>query len=292
MNLIPIQTSDLSVGQPLPWDLFDQAHQPIQKRGYIIKTADELKKLEGTSVFRMQKPEPEPMESGKNKFDRMDFEDMRLKVGHKMQLTLSTYSKNHNESSNYSYTASLIGYVQDSTLIVTMPASDQLVGEPFIEGDQIQICLFSGQCVFRFAVFVDKIIKIPFKYLHLSFPKDIQGQNIRKSRRIKCNIQASVVEKSIPLAITDLSIYGAGISSDLPLGRLGSTITLSFIIKILDEEIPLSIKSIIRSAKQINKNNQKIINSGVEFSDMKSEQALALRHLIYQEIVEHPEYLV
>ena len=34
--------------------------------------------------------------------------------------------------------------VQDSTLIVTMPASDQLVGEPFIEGDQIQICLFSG----------------------------------------------------------------------------------------------------------------------------------------------------
>ncbi|WP_292915211.1 flagellar brake protein [Nitrosomonas sp.] len=103
-------------------------------------------------------------------------------------------------------------------MIVSMPASDQLIGEPFIEGDQIHVRLITGQYAYKFTVFVDKIIKVPFKYLYLSFPKDIQGQSIRKSRRIKCNLQATVAEKAIPITISDLSICGAGITSHLPLG--------------------------------------------------------------------------
>ena len=81
MNLIPIQTTDLTIGQPLPWDLFDQAHQPIQKRGYIFNTEDELKQLEGSSIFRIQNPESEQIESGsdKIKFDNMTWSS---KTGH------------------------------------------------------------------------------------------------------------------------------------------------------------------------------------------------------------------
>lgn len=289
MNLIPIQTTDLTIGQPLPWDLFDQAHQPIQKRGYIFRTEDELKQLEGSSIFRMQKPEPEQIGSSGDKFR---FDDMQLKVGHKLQLKLSSRSKGPVEIKYNSYVTSLIGYVQDSTVIAAMPATDQLIGEPFVEGDQVQVSLFSGNSVFNFIVFVDKVIKVPFKYLHLSFPKEIQGQNIRKSRRIRCSLQGSVVEKHIPICLIDLSICGAGISSTLPLGPLGTIVTLTFSITILDKEIPVTVKSAIRSAKPINKNGQKTISSGVEFIDIKSEHMHTIRHLIYQEIVEHPENVI
>lgn len=290
MNLIPIQTSELIVGQPLPWDLFDQEQQQIQKRGYIFKTEDELKQLEESPVFRIQKQDPVQANSINTPPEKINFEDMHLKVGHKMYLTLSTYSKNSGEGN--SYATSLIGYVQDSTLIVTMPASDQLIGEPFIEGDQIHVRLITGQYAYKFTVFVEKIIKVPFKYLHLSFPKDIQGQSIRKSRRIKCNYPATVAEKSIPITITDLSICGAGITSSLPLGTLGSEVTLSFAIALHDREIPLSIKATIRSAKQSAKKNHKIICTGVEYTSIKPDQVFALRHLIYQEIVEHPENVI
>lgn len=289
MNLIPIQTTELTIGQPLPWDLFDQAHQQIQKRGHIFKTEDELKQLEGASIFRMQKPVPEQTESSDKK---NSFDDMRLKVGHKLQLKLSSQLKGPVEIKYNAYISSLIGYVQDSSLIIAMPVTDQLIGEPFVEGDQVQVSLFSGNSVFNFVVFVDKVIKVPFKYLHLSFPKEIQGQNIRKSRRIKCNLQGSVVEKSIPISLVDLSVCGAGISSHLPLGPLGTIVTLSFSITILDKEIPLTIKSAIRSAKPVNKNGHKTISSGVEFIDIKSEHMHTIHHLIYQEIVEHPENLI
>ena len=161
-----------------------------------------------------------------------------------------------------------------------------------MEGDQVQVSLCSGNSVFNFIVFVDKVIKVPFKYLHLSFPKEIQGQNIRKSRRIRCSLPGSVVEKHIPLSLIDLSVCGAGISSNLPLGPLGTIVTLTFSITILDKEIPVTVKSAIRSAKPVNKNGQKTISSGVEFIDMKSEHMHTIRHLIYQEIVEHPENVI
>ncbi|MBS0423589.1 MAG: flagellar brake protein [Proteobacteria bacterium] len=290
MELIPIQTTDLIVGQPLPWDLFDQGRQPIQKRGYIFKTEDELKQLEDSLIFRMQKQDPEQTESTMDSLGKISFEDMHLKVGHKMHLSLATYSRNPGESN--SHATSMIGYVQDGTLIVSMPISDQLIGEPFIEGDQIHVRLITGQYAYKFTVFVEKIIRVPFKYLHLSFPKEIQGQNIRKSRRIKCNLQATVAEKAIPITISDLSTCGAGITSHLPLGTLGSAVTLSFVIAVHDREIPLSIKAIIRSAKQNTKKNQKTICSGVEYTGIKPDQVFALRHLIYQEIVEHPENVI
>ncbi|PXW87784.1 PilZ domain-containing protein [Nitrosomonas sp. Nm84] len=285
MNLIQIQKSDLIVGQSLPWDLFDQEHRPILKRGHVIKTTDELNKLEESPLFRKESAAKQA-HSGKI---GLNFESMQLKVGHKLQLKLSSPAKEiSGETNNSFYRTTLIGYVQDITLIVSMPASN----ESFLEGDQILVRLFSGKCVYSFTAYVDKIIKIPFKYLHLSFPKYILGQTIRKSRRVKCNIPASVADNPIPLTITDISATGAEIKATSLLGEPGTTIMLSFAIQILDKEVPLSIKSTIRSVKQINENGQETSCFGIEFNELESSQTFSLRSFIYQEIVENPYHAI
>ena len=289
MNLIQIQTSELTVGQQLPWDLFDQEHKQIQKCGHVIKTADELKELTTLSLFRRKEPDPEHTRPEEKKTKEFSFQDMKLKVGHKLQLKLFSHTKETSGKTNNSFfTATLFGYVENRTLIVSMPASNNLTGEPFIEGDQVLARLFSGQCVFSFSVFVEKVIKLPFKYLHLSFPEHISGQVIRKSRRIKCNILASVSEASIPATITNISVTGAEINALSPLGALGEKIILSFTITILDKDIALSVQSIIRSVKEGKKNGADIFYFGVEFTELKTEQIIELHSLICQEIVEHP----
>lgn len=291
MDLIQIQTSDLTVGQQLPWDLFDQEHKQIQKRGYIIKTADELEKLVALSIFRGQEPAPEQTHPEESKSEKFNFQDMQLKVGHRLQLKLSSHSKEASGKTNNNFRmATLFGYVEDCTLIVSMPTTNNLTGEPFIEGDQILARLFSGQCVFSFSVFVEKVIKLPFKYLHLSFPQHITGQVIRRSRRIKCNISASISEKSIPATITNISSTGAEISTTTPIGELGKEITLSFTIMILDKEIAMSVKSIIRSARQAKKNDPETRYFGIEFTALKPDQIFELHSMICQEIVEHPSH--
>ena len=51
MNLIAVKTSDLVIGQPLPWDLFNQERQQLLARGDVINTDDELQLLgEATST--------------------------------------------------------------------------------------------------------------------------------------------------------------------------------------------------------------------------------------------------
>lgn len=289
MNLIQIRKSDLIVGQSLLWDLFDREHRPILKRGHVIKTTHELNKLEESPLFRKESAANQT-HPGKIGFN---FDSMQLKVGHKLQLKLSSPAKEISDKTNNSfYRATLIGYVQDVTLIVSMPASSQSVGESFLEGDQILVRLFSGKCVFSFTTYVDKIIKIPFKYLHLSFPKYILGQTIRRSRRVKCNITASVADNLIPSTITDISTTGAEINATSLLGEPGTTIILSFAIQILDKEVPLSIKSTIRSVRQLNENNQKTSCFGLEFIELESSQAFSLHSFIYQQIVENPHLAV
>ncbi|MEI2812301.1 MAG: flagellar brake protein [Burkholderiaceae bacterium] len=235
MDLIPIQFSDLKVGQPLSWDLFDQERKPLMERGHIIKTTAELKELSRrSSVLLRLKASSEKIGAIDKKISEFNFDDMQLKVGDRLQLQLHSSAKSSCRLNNDTCMVTVIGYVPDHSLIVSMPKTDQLIGQPFLEGDQILVRLFSGRCAFSFTVFVDKLVKLSFKYLHLSFPKHILGQTIRKSRRVRTAIEAeaTVNSGSIPLIITNLSAAGAEISTHTELGGIGTLIELSVKVKI------------------------------------------------------------
>ena len=293
MDLIPIQFSDLKVGQPLSWDLFDQERKPLMERGHIIKTTAELKELSRrSSVLLRLKASSEKIGAIDKKISEFNFDDMQLKVGDRLQLQLHSSAKSSCRLNNDTCMVTVIGYVPDHSLIVSMPKTDQLIGQPFLEGDQILVRLFSGRCAFSFTVFVDKLVKLSVKYLHLSFPKHILGQTIRKSRRVRTAIEAeaTVNSGSIPLIITNLSAAGAEISTHTELGGIGTLIELSVKVKIHEKEISLRLQSIIRSFKAINK--QDALRYGVEFTSLQAEQIFSLRSFIYQELVENPNNIV
>ena len=293
MDLIPIQFSDLKVGQPLSWDLFDQERKPLMERGHIIKTTAELKELSRrSSVLLRLKASSEKIGAIDKKISEFNFDDMQLKVGDRLQLQLHSSAKSSCRLNNDTCMVTVIGYVPDHSLIVSMPKTDQLIGQPFLEGDQILVRLFSGRCAFSFTVFVDKLVKLSFKYLHLSFPKHILGQTIRKSRRVRTAIEAeaTVNSGSIPLIITNLSAAGAEISTHTELGGIGTLIEIFVKVKIHEKEISLQLQSIIRSFKAINK--QDALRYGVEFTSLQAEQIFSLRSFIYQELVENPNNIV
>ena len=293
MDLIPIQFSDLKVGQPLSWDLFDQERKPLMERGHVIKTTAELEELSRrSSVLLRLKASSEKIGAIDKKISEFNFDDMQLKVGDRLQLQLHSSAKSSCRLNNDTCMVTVIGYVPDHSLIVSMPKTDQLIGQPFLEGDQILVRLFSGRCAFSFTVFVDKLVKLSFKYLHLSFPKHILGQTIRKSRRVRTAIEAeaTVNSGSIPLIITNLSAAGAEISTHTELGGIGTLIELSVKVKIHEKEISLRLQSIIRSFKAINK--QDALRYGVEFTGLQAEQIFSLRSFIYQELIENPNNIV
>ena len=276
---MPVQTSELAIGQPLPWDLFNQDSQQLLARGDIINSADELQVLEKASVFRIKEAPPAAEET-----TRFRFEDMRLAVGDKLQLSLPS------NVSDDRCMVRLIGYVEDITLIVSAPSSGQWHTQ-LIEGDQVAIRVFSGQNAFGFNVRLDKIIRLPFEYLHLSFPRHIVGKVIRSSRRIKTEIAAAIAGNQGPAIISNLSATGAEVRANSNPGQLGATIRLSFALKIHGVETPMSLQAVIRSLKQDHDGAEGALRCGVEFQGLQPKDVAALQSLVYQEIVEHPHNL-
>lgn len=217
---------------------------------------------------------------------------MQLKVGDKLLLNIRSnlYITCCSNNGN-SCMVTLIGYVQNKSLLVTMPKTEQHEAIPLVPGDQFLVRLFSGQCGFSFTAFVDSIVKKPFNYMHLSFPTKILGQTIRKSRRIRTQIPATVNEISTPLIITNLSITGAEIRTKIDLGKPGAVLNLSFQIEFEEKKVLFQLQSIIRSFR-VGQENDKTLSYGIEFIELQPEQTFALRSFIHQELVKNPIQII
>lgn len=224
-----------------------------------------------------------------NHSSSFEFDDIKLKVGDKLQIKSNTYSKTFCGSSNSDYcTVHVIGYVPEKTLIIYLPETSRIVGNPFLEGEQILVRFFNGQCIFSFNVFVEHVVKLPFKYIHLSFPKRITGQTIRKSIRIKSNIEAKIILNGHPYDgnITNLSATGAEVAIRADLGEKGNTIDIAFDVELEDTIISLSLCALIRSF-QISKNEIGVLMYGIEFIQLTSDQIGTIRSYIYKELIDH-----
>jgi hypothetical protein len=287
VELTLVQISQLAIGAPLPWDLFNQDREQLLARGHIINSPDELQVLRKTPLFRMEEATPTP--AAMNALpttgvvaSQYQFGDMRLSVGDRLQLSPPA------RVGGDRCMVKLIGYVEKKLLIVYAPPSGKW-RPTLIEGDQIAIRVFSGQTAFGFSAYVDNIIKQPFEYLHLSFPKNIVGKVIRKSRRVKTAIAATIADNPTPSIISNLSLSGAELRAKVNLGELGTAIRLSFSPEIYGIETPMSLHAVIRSLKQDHEGVEGAWRCGVEFQDLQPSDVAALQSLIYQELVEHPK---
>lgn len=293
MNLLPIQISDITIGQPLLWDLYNQDQKKLLTRGEVLSNADE-ELLKKSPLFRCQGEEitptikPEPAKSATKKTNQFTFLDMRLKVGDKLLIKPPNNIVSSTTNSALC-AAELIGYVNNLSVIIRAPQAAKPTDLSLIEGDQITVQVFSGQFAFSFSSYIEKIINVPFKYIHLSFPSKISGQVIRKSRRIKTNIEANIKDNPAPAIISNLSMTGAEIRANNSLGQIGEIITFSFTVEIHNTKKTLSFQSIIKSIKQAANKIDDTLNFGIEFQTLESEQSYVLQSLIYQELVDNPE---
>lgn len=288
MEFVPVQELDLTIGQPLPWDLFDQEYKPLFKSGYVIKTVEELKELAAQSIFRGRVASSKIKQSKIDNTRTNTFEEMQLKVGDKLQIRSVAMVKSNKSTTKNDYaTVMLIGYIHDKTFLTSIPQSTYFKGSPLIEGDEVMVRYFSGESLFSFNVFVEKNIYQPFKYIHLSFPRAISSQTIRKSKRVKSNIKATINNGTTEAIITNISSTGAKIRSDTDLGRSGTLITLSFSTEIHGQQSEIVTRATIRSFNYITENNKANLYFGVEFAELKPDQVVTLQSLVYQELVEN-----
>ncbi len=309
MSLISARREDLPLGAPLPWPLFDENGEVLLDRGEIIAGDAALESLLAAKPMReLSWTAPSQTESGTSKEDSKEldaalatgregtfsFLDMHLRVGERIQVQPPA------NVSAERYVVKLIGYVDKVSVLVTAPYENGL-RVPLRENDTLVARIFSAQKAFGFSTSVERVCKIPYDYLHLSFPEHVQGSVVRKSPRVRTKIIASISSTDAASAsdrysglIVNLSADGALVRARQPLAPNGGTVGLAFRVNLHNVDAYLTIHAVVRSAfgdEGKGDDGAPMFNHGVQFQDLAPNDSVILQSLIYQQMIEQPHTL-
>lgn len=312
MSLILVNRNDIAVGKPLPWQLYDQEHRVLVEQGGVVRDHAHLDSLLANGAYRELSWEAPSDMNGGSKLSaaataadqsnadelgaQFTFDDMKLKAESRLQL------EPPKQLGSERILVKVIGYLRGISLLVTAPATANGVRLQLMEGEKVVMRSFSGQNAFAFACTVERACKLPYEYLHLSFPDVIQGIVIRKAARVKTNIIAAVQNSNsrntgeqTPAVISNLSANGAALDTKRPLGRKGDTLNLAFRVNLHKIDAFLTLKGVIRamySGEAADTSDPEIIRHGIEFQGLQPNDMIILQSMIYQQIVESPNYVV
>ena len=220
--------------------------------------------------------------------DNPGFEDMKLKVGERLQVSLRRNPKTV-------YYPTLIGYVAGEYLLLKIPF-DHGLSVPMLEGEAVTVRVFSGVSVFSFDCMVESFQLSPHYHMYLSFPEAIQAIPLRDAPRVRTSLPVQIKTADHPEWITaelsDLSISGALITADSQLGKTGDVIVISFAFRVqpTNQEVRIASKATIRSCQQLHGNapdqRRGAISFshgiGIHFEDIAPNDLVMVQHYLYE----------
>lgn len=300
---IQIAATEIEIGKPLPWTVFDQDGLPVAAAQEVIRSEAQRAAMVYGDIFRdsdIETDDPggeEITAPGRDAFDHSyPFEAMNLKIGDRMQLQLPELL------SRDRVIVRLIGYINNLSLLVTMPREVNGLRLGLLENDNLVVRIFTSQNAFGFSATVSKIIKVPFEYLHLTFPTEVKGVVIRKAPRVKTKIICSVAAEQsgaegLSGMLVNLSANGALLDSRRAIAKKGETIKLSFRIKLHAVDALLTVNAIVRaqfsdeipSHERFDSVPPHVTHHGLEFVDLSPNDSLILQSMIYQQMIEQPK---
>ena len=226
--------------------------------------------------------------------ENFPFEAMNLRVGDRLQV--QPPSRVSLERSP----VKLIGFLQDVSLLITAPLTPGGVPLPLMSNDQLIVRVFSGQNAFGFACDVQRVCKLPYGYLHVSFPQKVQGTVIRKAARVRTKIIVNVRANSVEGVdqagvLSNLSADGALLDGRRAMAEVGDVLCLNFRLRLHNIEAELTLNALVRTIffdDNLKQTGSTLAHFGVQFVDLAANDQMLLQSMVYQHMIEQPQSLI
>ena len=180
-----------------------------------------------------------------------------------------------------------MGYIKGHSIIVTTPAWRGQRAE-FLDGEAVEVRMLTGGDIYLFRSAVLQSCVSPTHYVHLEYPTKVNRQKLRRHPWASVDIKVAVVTgdgKRENGKITNLSGSGAKIAIPQPLGGEREAIRLDFPVSIDEIHTELSLDAVVRrSGEKELRHGLKLMEYGVEFSNVTPDKALWLRCLVFERI--------
>lgn len=296
--LVPVRKSEIELGKPLPFSIYDASRNLLLSRGVIVSSEHQIEVLLERGLFREGRRQrldysQSALEKGdggaaggapRTREETLSFEAIKLMPDDTLQLQPLL------EGQTERFTVRVIGVMKPKSVLVTAPMVDgKLI---FVrDGQTYLIRAFSGLNVCAFKAKVLKAQLQPFPYLHLSYPDTVQAMRIRKAMRAPAGIIVAVHESEEGRQVgagklVDISVGGAKMHSTMKLGEKDQTLWLSFKVKLGDMEEYVKTPAIIRSlGEEDNEQGKPMQSYGLQFGELNQAQRLIIMNLVYQHLL-------
>jgi c-di-GMP-binding flagellar brake protein YcgR len=291
--MTPVRKTDVVLGKPLPYSLYDQNNTLLLKAGVVVQTQNQLDVLSERGLYRdrmaanqVQAP-ASVVPDGESTPDRdnslLDLEEIRLQVGDVLQLQGAAADAPR-------HAVKLLGYAKGRSVMVTPPMVDGAYA--MVKQDAAFVVrFFSGKSVYAFPAHVLKMSNTPFPYLHLSYPKKVRGMRVRRAQRASVRLITSVSDMYGALyagTLVDISKGGAQLVAKEAFGELGDELQLKFRLQFDDIDQFVHVKAGIRSVRTNpdSESEAHAVQHGLEFVEVQAGDRLALSAYTYQKLIE------
>ena len=290
MLRVPVRTSDVLLGKPLPWDIFDAQGNLLLTRGRVLDSNEEKMRLlqrgaereldlnehQRRSAEAIRKLTHFEQGSGQSAqaAESLPFEGLRLHPGENLQLQVGRDERRFN--------VRFIGSLKGRSLIVSNPEAE---GTPVFvaDGSALTINGLASQLAFVFKSSVLANLSRPYSHLHLSYPSEVRAMRLRQTERVPVHLVTAIQREngdSSSGAIIDLSLGGVHLISRVPLSPQ-ERIVLKFKIKLADQQMIVTENGIVRAERP---GDTRAVPGGrgygVQFLDMQPEDLLLMMHYI------------
>jgi hypothetical protein len=215
----------------------------------------------------------------------MKFEDLKLEPGYPLQLQINTGTQPAR------YSCRLVGYLPGRSLLLSVPK----VGGKYLRfrpGQKLVVRMMVDNGIGVFACVVEAQTTDPYPIIHVSYPESVSFKGIRGATRVAVNqpiVVFSGIEDlpGVTGTIADISISGARLEMDAPIGEVGDKIRIQSSVKILEIRRNMELQAVIRS--RVERSTQEIDDNlpavyGVEFVEQDEESLLLLYAYVFSHI--------
>ena len=220
---------------------------------------------------------------------RYQFEDIHARIGERFQLEA-------HELPLERHYGVLVGYAPWQSLLVKTPYVAGLP-VPYRDGQALTVRAFTGLGVFAFDSAVQRVCVSPFHYLHLGYPIEVRGTQIRASERVKVNMPTQVSREGdlTPGVISDIGIGGAMLECGLVL-NIGDVlqVQVTFALEQMQVKAGFEVLATVHRALPAATDAQPGMMHcyGLEFSNLSIGQRIMLQNFVYHCLLEDQHSLV
>ena len=299
--LQPVRRTDIKIGSPLPYPVYDAMGRLLLKAGEVIETERQLNTLHELGLYlaerdisrtpRASSTEPSA-DASAEATDADGPRETRKLAELKLAPGKTLYVDFLGTTNRPRVALRLVGLLEGGGVLISALNADGGV-VPFRDNELLFVRVLTASGVATFQAKVLKVHFTPFPYVVTSYPEGVVFHVMRAHERVDTQVICSVVNLSRPVmgeprphgaVMKNLSASGCQIEAPPEIADSGDRLRLGFKLDAAGEEHVLSVLAEVRGIKSFGESDHR--RFGLQFVELGSSERLVVEHFIFHALVD------